>query len=854
MRRAVLPLLGLPLALYGLLGALPRPTPRPAREIEPQSANTDEVRHLLGRRCSSCHGAHKQRGGLRLDLLSAAVRGGKSGPAVVPGHSADSLLIKAVTGHDDVSPMPPSGPRLTPEDVRALCAWIDQGARADDEKLAEGRHPHWAFRPPVRPALPAVRYRSWCRSPIDRFILARLEREGLQPSAEADRVTLLRRVTLDLLGVPPTVEEVDAFLADDRPEAYEFVVERLLASPHYGERWGRHWLDVARYADTDGYNRDAPRSIWKYRDWVIAALNDDMPYDRFLIEQIAGDLLPGATTAQRIATGFHRNTLSNKECGVDPEQFRVEAVADRVNTTGAAILGLTLGCSRCHDHRSDPITQREYYQLFAFFNDADEKTLELPMPQEEAKRDEVRAEVARLLQAFRQAAGVGTADEFAWEKTITPAARAWLPEEVQDALAVPAAERDAEQRARLAEAFLCALEVRQLASLVGAATPIGSAAQFGRQLDLGQYRAQVSAARAREPKIVSTLVLTRRAASRTTHVHIKGDFTRPGETVAPGVLACLPPLPEGAAGDRLDLARWLADPQNPLPARVMVNRLWQQYFGVGLVETENDFGIQGARPSHPELLDWLATEFARSGWSLKAMHRLIVTSATYRQSSHVRRDLAAVDPRNRLLARQARLRLEAEAVRDSALAASGLWCRDLGGPSVYPPQPPEVGEFATFRKSWPTSTGTEHYRRGMYTCYMRAAPYPALVVFDAPDAVTTCTRRGRSTTPLQALTLLNDEAFVEIARGLAARVLQGPAQTDAERIRYAFRLCLVRVPGAVEQARLERLLAEQLDEFQSHPDAAREIAGGAAPDAGRLAAWTVVARALLNLDEFITRE
>jgi hypothetical protein len=625
------------------------------------------------------------------------------------------------------------------------------------------------------------------RNPIDAFILARLEREDLKPAGEADRVTLLRRLSLDLTGLPPTLDEIDAYLKDDRPDAYERQVERLLASPHYGERWGRHWLDLARYADTNGYSIDSPRTLWPYRDWVIAALNKDIPFDEFTIEQLAGDLLPNASRDQRIATGFHRNTMINEEGGIDPEQFRVEAVFDRVNTTASVWLGVTFGCAQCHNHKYDPFSQREYYQLFAFFNNQDEATLSL-----------------------------------------------------------------------------------------GMADSKESAPKKGKKQGL------------------TTMVLRERAWPRDTYVMRGGDFTRKGAQVNPSTPSVLPPLvwkkEDGSAKDhpdrrpeawltssliaarpfhafpnRLDLARWLVAPENPLTARVIVNRVWGQYFGVGLVETDNDFGTRGTPPSHPELLDWLASEFERKNWSLKALHRLIVQSATYRQSSHTRADLESVDPRNRLLARQSRIRLEAEIVRDAALEVSGLLDRRIGGPSVYPPQPEGIYKFTQVPRTWKTSTGPDRYRRGLYTFFQRSAPYPALTVFDAPDATSTCTRRGRSNTPLQALTLLNDRAFLELAQGLAERVLREIPQGDTERLRHAFRLCLAREPSPHEAKRLGEYLNAQRAEYRAAPAEAKKLLDSAgkldaAPelppnvDIPERAAWTVVARVLLNLDEFITRE
>jgi mono/diheme cytochrome c family protein len=720
-----------------------------------------DVQPILTRVCAGCHGPEKQRGGLRLDTAESLRAGGDSGPPVVPGDSSKSRLYHAITGTNEVAVMPPKEPRLTAAEVGRIKAWIDQGAKFPaDEKggAAAPKVAHWSFQPVKRPAVPEVRDpRSAIRNPIDAFIRARLEKEGLKPSPEADRVTLLRRLALDLTGLPPTPEETDAFVKDRRPDAYERQVDRLLASPHYGERWGRHWLDLARYADSNGYSIDSPRTIWPYRDWVINAFNRDLPFDQFTVEQLAGDLLPDATPDQKVATGFHRNTQINEEGGIDPEQFRVEAVIDRVNTTGAVWMGLTVACCQCHSHKYDPITQREYYQLFAFFNNQDEPNLPL--------------------------GGLNTG--------------------------VPSR------------------------------------------------------------KGLTTMVLRERDTPRETHVLKGGDFTRPGVKVGPGTPAVLPPLQahglQSVGLTRLDLARWLVRPDHPLTARVLVNRVWGQCFGVGLVETENDFGTRGTPPSHPELLDWLAAEFVRRGWSLKALHRLIVTSATYRQSSSARPDLETIDPRNRLLARQARLRLEAEVVRDVALAASGLLDRRVGGPSVFPPQPEGVSQFTQVKRAWKPNEDSGRYRRGMYTHFWRSAPHPALTVFDAPDAGTACTRRSRSNTPLQALTLLNDAGFAEYAYGLAARALRDGQMTAGDQVRHGFRLCFGREPSEAEAKRLVAFLTKQQTYYAAHPVEADRLLGGGGPagkslaeladaPADRKAGLVLLARVLLNLDEFITRE
>jgi mono/diheme cytochrome c family protein len=788
-----------------------------------------QIKPILSRHCVSCHGASKPRGGLRLDTAAAAWKGGKDGPVIVPGHGEESPLVLSVRGEGDTERMPLNRPPLTDAEIALLQAWIDQGAKGPvgERPSVAPAALHWAFRPPSRPAAPAVQTPNWARNPIDRFILARLERAGLAPSPEADRATWLRRVSLDLIGLPPTPAEVAAVLADRSPAVDQRVVDRLLASPHFGERWARPWLDQARYADSNGYSIDAPRSIWLYRDWVIAAFNTDMPFDRFTIDQIAGDLHPGATFPQRIATGFHRNTPINQEGGIDVEQFRIDSIVDRVNTTGAVFLGLTIGCAQCHDHKYDPIAQREYYRLFAFFNNVDEPELEIATPAELARRREIRARLDRFHRELAARYPDLEERERRWEATKNLDFKQAQQPDVRLAFDAPREKRTASQRRALIELMMT--------------NDPSLKAEF----------AALTKLRAQEPKLVSTMIVAERAGRpRATFIHLGGDFTRKGDRVAPGVPAVLPPL-EGAspghAPDRMDLARWLVDRRNPLTARVVVNRIWQAYFGRGLVETDNDFGTQGSPPSHPELLDWLACELMDRNWSLKAIHRLIVSSATYRQASRVRPDGQAKDPDNRLLWRQARLRLDAELIRDAALTSSGLLTRVIGGPSVFPPQPEGVMTLGQMKRPWHADTGPNRYRRGLYTYFWRATPHPFLTTFDAPGGVQTCTRRMRSDTPLQALTLLNDPAFVEIARSLTVRVLREcpePA-TDHDRLRHATLLCLGRTATERELQTLEAVLAQERAES---PNPGPKTAVAVPPE------WMTIARVLLNLDEFVTRE
>jgi hypothetical protein len=712
-----------------------------------------------------------------MDSRAEILQGGNRGAAVSAGAPDQSLLVRAIEQTGELK-MPP-GRRLADDDIAAIREWITKGMVWPEGLTTQKRKgvDHWAFQAPRAVPPPEVKDTAWSASPIDRFILARLEREGIRPSAEADRATLLRRVSLDLTGLPPSPVEIEAFRSDRSSNAYEKLVDRLLASPHYGERWGRHWLDAARYADSDGYTLDEPRPIWKYRDWVVQALNRDQPFDEFVIEQIAGDLLPNSTTGQLIATGFHRNTPSNVEGGIDFEQYRNEAVADRVATTGSALLGLTLGCARCHDHKYDPISQREYYQIFAYFNSTDEIT-------QESERNEFRRPVLELPTPEEKAAVTE------WEKELAALNRE-LVEYVRSLAAKP---------------------------VLDGATP--------RHRDPGllQIQAKQRALARRRPYVTSTLIMRELPAPRESYIHLGGDFTRRGVPIEPAGPASIAPKLEG--GNRLDFARWLVDRRNPLTARVAVNRIWQAYFGKGLVETEDDFGAMGSKPTHPELLDWLAVRFMDGGWSQKAIHRLIVTSAAYRQSSQQRPDLEERDPGNTLLARQSRLRMEAEIIRDAALKVSGLLNPNLGGPSVFPPIAAGGMQGTQVQKAWPTAAGPDRYRRGIYAFRFRSPLHPAFGLFDAPDGSAACTRRVRSDSPLQALTLLNDTAFIETARALAKRILREGGGTDMARVQYGFQAAIGRRPTAPEADRLVRFLSLERDEFQTDGQAATLLIGG----------------------------
>jgi hypothetical protein len=734
-----------------LAAALLRPVrAAPAAEFDP------DIRLIL-QNCSRCHGGIKRQNGLsflrRADALAPTRSGAR---AIVPGKPDESELLRRV-GATGRGRMPPDGKPLSSSQIEALRRWIAAGAPWDE---------HWSFAARKRQAPPAVKDGAWPANAIDHFVLHRLEDQGIRPSPQADRPTLIRRLYLDLLGLLPEIREVDTFLADTRPDAYEILVDRLLASPHYGERWGRHWLDLARYADSDGYEVDKVRPhAWYWREWVIRAVNEDLPFDRFTIEQLAGDLLPGAGFAQKLATAFHRQTLTNNEGGIDKEEYRVKAVMDRATTTATVWLGLTLGCTQCHNHPYDPLSQREFYGLYAFFNNADEA--DLPLSKEAVAR-------------------------YGWEGLKTA----------------------------LIEKKSAKMQQVQLA------------------------------------------VLAERDRPRPTYLFHRGDFLRPKqeERIAPGlpsVLHALAPNPS-APLNRLGLARWLMAPSNPLTPRVAANHLWLHLFGQGLVRTPDDFGARGEPPTHPELLDWLADEFIRRDWSRKQMIRLIVTSATYRQSSRHRPELAQADPQNRLLHRQNRYRVEAEIVRDLHLVAGGLLAPRIGGPSVFPPIARDL-EKISFRSqlTWPTSTGRDRYRRGMYTFFKRSLPEPNLVVFDCPDTSAPAVQRGTSNTPLQALTTLNNEVFVEAAQALAKRVLQSGPRTDKERVAFAFRLALARPATDRESGRLLDLLRTSQTWYHGHEQQARHTAGAFCPEgatAAETAAWVATVNVLLNLDEFMTRE
>lgn len=990
-------------------------------------------------------------GQLRLDTRALAMKGGISGPAIIPGKGQESRLMHRILGSGGEARMPMGGDPLTAQQTELVKKWIDEGAKwPGDEGAAtqsqtassgaEKLPSHWAYVVPAHPQPPDVSRASWVRNPIDNFVLARLEREKLAPAAEAAKETLIRRVSLDLIGLPPTPQEVDEFVSDATPNAYEKLVDRLLSSPHYGERWARPWLDMARYADTNGYEKDRRRSIWKYRDWVIDAFNHDMPFDQFTVEQIAGDMLSGATTEQKIATGFHRNAMLNEEGGVDPEEARWETLVDRVGTTATVWLGSTLACAQCHNHKYDPFTQKEFYQFMAFFNNTEyqligpadiseqklvEPKLELPTPEQSERREQLQAELKTLKSSYEaQTTEIAAAQEI-WEREVKEATHVWsalrpinlsssanssLMAEKDDSIfasganpeqntytieskinltgvtgvrlealaderlprggpgrdiygnfllngfsveVAPAADPSRTERIEFKTAVAddqmrdmrpdnllkddrkkgwqidASREERRLnrQAVFVAAKPFGFVGETFIKIKLthdsdyapqalGRFRLSVTTAaepaavadipvrlrpllgvpapeRTTEQKkqlgdyfrsvtpalketrdkiasvqrqldelgIVSTLVMQERSAYERPSVflRVRGSFTNIGEKVYAAVPASLHAFPESQLPNRLGLARWLVDENNALTPRVTVNRLWEQLFGRGIVETSEDFGMQSSPPTHPELLDWLAAEFVNGKkWSVKGMLRLIVTSATYRQDSRVTPEMHERDQYNKLLARGPRFRLDGEGIRDVALVASNLLNPKIGGPSVFPYQPEGIWSIPYNDDYWRQSEGPDKYRRALYTFWRRTSPYPSLATFDATSREFCTVRRVRTNTPLQALTTLNDPTFFDMARGLARRIITEAVGDARARAAYGFRLCTSRAPQPQEIDQLTKLYEQQSARLKSDRAAVSKLLGDLKTDDEErnteLAAWAVVSNVLLNLDETVTKE
>ncbi|MFT7640064.1 MAG: mono/diheme cytochrome c family protein [Pirellulaceae bacterium] len=984
-----------------------------------------EIRPILAEKCFHCHGPDpKQRkADLRLDTRAGVLADLDGHTAIVPGKPEASELFRRITTDDLDERMPPQDSKkiLTEVEIGAIKKWLEQGA-------AYGSH--WAYRAIVQPAEPAVKDETWRRNVIDRFVSAQHDLHGLAPAPEADRYTLIKRLYYDLLGLPPTPAEADAFVSDKSPLAYETVVDRLLDSPQFGEHWGRSWLDKARYADSDGYEKDNTRpNAWHYRDWVVNAINDDMPFDQFTIEQLAGDLLPNATESQQLATAFHRQTLTNTEGGSDQEEFRIEATFDRTETTAAIWLGLTVGCARCHSHKYDQIDHSEYYQLFAFFNNTDEANMNVASSPEamdkyqkdkatydleignltrqlnEAKTDletaltvweaEIQKKLAAsntakfhdvevlkleakdgvtfqkkedgsylamgpnpptnvyslllktdvkeitgirlevLADASLGAGGPGRAGHgnFVLNEIVVRAAdSAVVPDDA--IIKLPRAKADHSQADWDAQTAINGRKDRGWAvapqfnknhyAIFFTEKPIQFPGTTWLQVTLDQYHGtqhtigrfrlsvmtgndveqlvpdairQILAVKAeersepqrqsirdhfatqyeptsklvkaiaelkkKEPKapVVNLRVLRERTARRETRVLQRGNFQQPAEAVVlPGglkVLHTLSPMAEGTQPNRMDLASWLTSDANPLTPRVAVNHIWSQLFGKGIVRSVNDFGIRGERPTHPKLLDWLATDLMRSGWSRKRMIKQIVTSATYRQSSRLTADLLEEDPDNQFLARQNRFRVSAETVRDISLSAAGLLSKKMGGPSVFPPMSAEVAALSYANNfGWKNSVGEDRYRRGLYTFRKRTAPHPNLATFDCPDANLTALSRQTSNTPLQALVTLNNEIFVEAAQAMAARIVKADTD-DGQRLARGFRLCVARPPTEFESGRLGELLAAARNAYQADAEAAKKLTNRHRPEdvsEAEAAAWVTVSRAILNLDEFIMRE
>ncbi len=996
-----------------------------SRDIEP----------LLIKRCYECHGPDQQKSKLRLDSRENALQSGKSGQiAVVPGQPHNSEMIRRITASDPDDLMPPKGAPLTVHEVAALKQWIQEGAiwpAVDPLK-------HWAFLKPVRPIVPTVSNTSWVRNEIDAFVLARLEKESLTPQEEAKRETLARRLSLDITGLPPSWEQVQSFVKDPSPDAYERLVDQLLSSPHYGEHMARGWLDLARYADSNGYQVDLARSIWPYREWVINAFNNNQSFDQFTIEQLAGDLLPTPTLQQQIATGFNRNTKLNDEGGGDEEEYRVKAVKDRVATVSATWLGLTLNCAECHTHKYDPITQEEYYQFFAFFNNTTDggnynpaPTVEVPKPNLSETENYFQARLKQTKQAIADAEITLNSEQAIWEKLVANKGSIWnvltltnafsnggssytnmsdgsllgkgvnpiydtitvdadtdvegitavllevlpdpsLPHKgpgrwdktgnfILDEFSLSAvpktgpwpadtnrlfstATADWEQPFYLAEHAVdrnaktgwaigprfgerhhliaelknpisfrggnhltfrfdhyhgnshcvgrfrlsvttetdprmrwpVSEEIRQIITTepshrtkeksVLLASFYRQTSPTLRKLDREQFQLEQRLKELATQKF-STLVMKERTAaqSRQTHVHVRGDFLMKGKAVTAGVPASLPPLIPNQPTNRLSLARWLVDPNHPLTARVAVNRFWERYFGMGLVKTSEDFGRQGEAPSHPELLDWLATEFIRTDWDIKAMQKLIVMSAAYRQDAATDRTRLEKDFYNRLISRGSRFRMDAEMIRDHALKVSGLFNPRLGGPSVYPVQLPNLWKEIGFLRpeigmdEWPTSEGPDLYRRAIYTFWRRVCTYPTFATFDAPSRDVCVSRRPRTNTPLQALAALNEPTLLEAARVFAQRVLSEGGSTSENQMDFAFHQCLGRSPTSAERRRLIAFLEQQMKSFRKDPISAEQLLAigsierPAGLETGKLAAWMMVANVLFNLDETLTK-
>ncbi|MBI85905.1 MAG: hypothetical protein CMJ81_22135 [Planctomycetaceae bacterium] len=798
-----------------------------------------DIQPLLARRCFVCHGPSEQRGGLALHLRHAATAPTDSGNyAIVAGHPDDSQLLSRVLSHDEQFRMPLEGPALSADEIGKLREWIVQGAEYTQ---------HWAFVVPQREPLPVTG-----PAAIDLYVGRRLRAAGFQTSPRAESHTLVRRLAIDLLGLLPTPEQVDRFVQDPSDDVYEELVDQMLQSKHFGERWGRHWLDLARYADTFGYERDDVRpNAWRYRDWVIHSINTNQPYNDFLTEQLAGDLLTDATVEQQVATGLHRMNTKNNESGINKEDYHNRETVDRVNTTATAMLGLTIGCAQCHDHKYDPISQKEFYQLYSFFDNVAENDFDIEGTNEEQTRYQ---QAQSALEARREQLKTRRAVLEEMKEHVTAAT--WRLSLNNDAQVLT----DKLQALEISESQRNSLECARTEQTAGQRRQVDAFWETLAALhdDTGKALAQLSVQTRHLPKPYVMALHEKEEERRETFFLVRGDFKQKGERVGsrtPGALSLFRPRSE--APDRLDLARWITSRDNPLAARVAANHFWRHLFGAGLVSTPDDFGIQGEPPSHPGLLDWLAVELMESGWDRKHLVKTIVMSNTYRQSSFHREDIQQIDPENRLLSRQSRFRVEAEIVRDLFLAAPGLLHRQVGGPTIYPFVPAATEDLAyKYKTQWIVSDNPNCYRRGMYIHFKRTNPYPSLMMFDAPESNVCLAQRNRSNTPLQALVTLNDPVFVECAQALG-RDLAISDGTPEERIQVAAARCLLRTFVAREVRVLLSLLQSQRIWYGDHPAEADHLVAGYAADEvanTETAAWLAVARAVLNLDEFVTRE
>lgn len=799
-----------------------------------------QIRPLLSDRCFTCHGPDEKtrKADLRLDVRAIAIK-----DAITPGKSVESELIERMTSKDPDVVMPPPDSKkkpLTEEEIALVRRWIDEGAEYSE---------HWSFISPNRPLTPKPQDAKWIRGAIDAFVLDRLEAENLKPSPAADRRTLIRRLSFDLTGLPPSPTDVDAFVADESSEAYEKLVDRLLNSKHYGERMAVYWLDLVRFADTGGYHGDNDRSHTPYRDYVIDAFNDNKRYDVFIREQLAGDLLPNATNAQKVASGFNRLNMTTREGGAQPKEYLAIYAADRVRNNNSIFLGLTMGCCQCHDHKFDPLTMRDFYSFAAFFADIKETPVGVQKPtvlldQQQTQRD---YELNQIIKKATEEIGKLSAElnkaQEAWEKKLANSNdRKKLPKNIAKIFSIASGKRNKGQK-------------NQLRAHFRATTPITAPS-----------RKKIDDAKKKKAAIVKqaqTILISLTMKPRVVKILNRGNWQdESGDIVEPSVPAHLGSLSlnKGQRATRVDLATWIASPANPLTARVMVNRMWKLMFGRGLVSSLGDFGAQGELPTHAGLLDWLAIEFVESGWDIKHVMKLIAMSNAYRQSSDVTPATLARDPHNKLLARQGRWRLDAEFVRDNALKISGLLVPKIGGPSVRPYQPAGYLAHLNFPvRRWKHDIGENQYRRGLYTFWQRSFLHPSLASFDAPSREECTVQRSLSNTPLQALVLLNDPTYVEAGRELARKMITQGGKTDAQRITFGFRAALGRNASPAETKILSALVRKHRQQFGANKiEAARIQKVGFKPipasvDAAELAAWTSAARTILNLHETITR-